>query len=154
MDIYERMQALSITLPDPPAKGGLYTPAKRFSETLVYISGCGPSTGTPIVGRLGETYTLEEGQAFARSCMLNVLSVLQAHVGDLRRVKSAVKILTFVASADSFTQQPAVANGGSQLLLDLFGEEGLPARSAIGVNVLPGNMPVETEALFELYPEV
>ena len=78
--------------------------------------------------------------------------MLQAAAGDLRRVKSAVKILTLVASADAFFEQPQVANGGSQLLCDLFGEEaGVPARSAIGVNVLPGNIPVETEALFELW---
>lgn len=93
--------------------------------------------------------TLEEGQVHARNAMLNVLAVPNANVG-LNNVKGAVKILTFVASADDFCAQPAVANGGSQLLADLFGAENVPARSAIGVNVLPGNIPVETEAIFEI----
>lgn len=82
--------------------------------------------------------------------MLNVLSVLEANVGDLNKVKRAVKILVFVASEDDFTEQPAVANGASALLAELFGAENIPARSAIGVNVLPGNIPVEIEAIFEL----
>ena len=151
MDIYDRMKELRITLPPPPAKGGLYTPAKEFGQGLIYVSGCGPAIGSPVAGKLGADFTLEQGQAFARSCMLNVLAVLEAQIGDLNRVRHAVKVLAFVNSTDSFTDQPAVANGGSQLLLELFGEEmGLPARSAVGVNVLPGNIPVEIEALFEL----
>ena len=151
MDIYTRMRELNITLPNPPAKGGLYTPAKIFGEKFVYVSGCGPCVDGLVAGKLGTDFTVEQGQAFARSCMLNVLAVLEAQIGDLNRIRCAAKILTFVSSADDFTDQPAVANGGSQLLLDLFGEDaGLPARSAIGINVLPGNIPVETEALFEL----
>lgn len=148
MNIYAKMKELGITLPNPPAKGGLYTPAKEFSDGLVYVSGCGPAIDGPITGKLGRDFTVEEGEVFARNCMLNALAVLQAQIGDLNRVKGAVKILTFVASTDDFTMQPAVANGGSQVIIDLFGEAA--ARSAIGVNVLPGNMPVETEVLFEL----
>lgn len=150
MDIYEKMKALSITLPKAPPKGGVYAPAKRFGGNLVYISGCGPSLGEPIAGKLGKEFTTEEGKAFARNCMLNVLAVLEAEIGDLRKVKTAVKILTLVAGTDTFYEQPQVANGGSQLLLDLLGEDGIPARSAIGVNALPGNIPVETEVIFEL----
>ena len=90
---------------------------------------------------------MEEGQACARDCMLNVLAVLQAAVGDLNKV-TPIKILTFVAGTDSFDSQPQVANGGSELLLALFGD--VPARSAIGVNALPGDIPVETEAIFEV----
>lgn len=89
-------------------------------------------------------YTPEQGQVFARDAMLNVLSVLKAEIGDLDRVKSCVKILVFVASADDFYDQPAVANGVTKLLGELFGEE-------IGMNVLPGNLPIEIEAIFELY---
>jgi enamine deaminase RidA (YjgF/YER057c/UK114 family) len=82
---------------------------------------------------------------------LNVLAVLEANIGDLNKVKNCVKILTFVSSADNFFDQPAVANGGSELLIKIFGPEaGAPTRSAIGVNALPGNIPVETEALFEI----
>ncbi len=152
MNVYEKLSELGLTLPEPPAKGGLYTPCKAFGGNLVYISGCGPVIdGRSAVGKLGREVTLEDGQLAARNAMLNVLAVLQAYTGDLNRVKSAVKILTFVASADDFTQQPQVANGGSELLVQLFGEAaGCPARSAIGVNVLPGDIPVETEAIFEI----
>lgn len=150
MDIYEKLKELNITLPAAPAKGGIYSPCKEFGKNLVYVSGCGPVIGDQsVVGKLGSEFTLEEGQVHARNAMLNVLAVLDANVG-LNNVKGAVKILTFVASADDFCAQPAVANGGSQLLADLFGAENVPARSAIGVNVLPGNIPVETEAIFEI----
>lgn len=150
MDIYEKLKELNIMLPAAPAKGGIYSPCKEFGKNLVYVSGCGPVIGDQtVVGKLGSEFTLEEGQVHARNAMLNVLAVLDANVG-LNNVKGAVKILTFVASADDFCAQPAVANGGSQLLADLFGAENVPARSAIGVNVLPGNIPVETEAIFEI----
>lgn len=148
MDIYSKLKEMGITLPAPPPKGGLYTPAKEFGNGLVYISGCGPVLDEEISGKLGAEFSVEQGQKFAQNAMLNVLAVLEAQIGDLNKVKAPVKILTFVASTDDFTMQPAVANGGSQLLLDLFGD--VPSRSAIGVNVLPGNIPVETEALFEL----
>jgi enamine deaminase RidA (YjgF/YER057c/UK114 family) len=151
MDIYEKMKELNITLPKTPAKGGVYAPAKEFGRGLVYVSGCGPLVDKPVQGKLGREYSVAEGQQFARHCMLNVLAVLEANIGDLRRVKNCVKILTMVAGTDDFYDQPAVANGGSQLLADLFGDEvGLPSRSAIGVNALPGNIPVETEAVFEI----
>lgn len=151
MDIYEKMKDLGVRLPPAPAKGGLYAPCKRFGGNLLYVSGCGPVVDGPVTGRLGEEVTVEQGRACARACMLNVLAVLEQAVGDLRRVKSAVKITTFVQSADNFHDQPAVANGGTQLLRELWGEEaGLPSRSAIGVNALPGGIPVETEAIFEL----
>lgn len=151
MDIYQRMEELGIRLPPPPKKGGVYAPVRHFAGNLVYISGCGPVLNDPVEGRLGENMTVEEGQSHARGCVLNLLAALQADLGDLRRVKGVVKLLTMVQSTPDFHDQPAVANGGSQLLVDLFGPEaGLASRSAIGVCALPGNIPVETEALFEL----
>lgn len=154
MDVYQKLKELGLTLPEPPPKGGLYAPCKRFGENLYYVSGCGPSVGGSVVGgKLGESVNEEEGRYYARNCMLNVLSVLEREIKDLNKVKCTVKLLVFVASANDFTSQPQVANGASQLLLDLFGEDGLPARSAIGVNVLPGNIPVEIEALFEVVTE-
>lgn len=150
--IEEKLKELGLTLPEPPAKGGLYAPAKVFAGSLVYISGCGPSTdGTPITGKLGEDVTAEQGYEYAKGSMLNVLAVLKREIGDLDRVKSAVKVTCFVASTPDFYAQPQVANGGTQLLIDVFGPEtGTPTRSAIGMSVLPGNMPVETEAIFEI----
>lgn len=151
MDVYQKLAELGLKLPTPPAKGGVYAPARQFGTGLVYVSGCGPSIGgVTCQGKLGSEFTLEQGQTYARNCMLNVLAVLEANIGSLNKVKAAVKITTFVASANDFYDQPKVANGGSALLVALFGEEaGAPSRSAIGVNVLPGNIPVETEALFE-----
>ena len=158
-DVYERLHQLGLQRPEPPAKGGVYAQAKRFGENLIYVSGCGPALGNAVVrGKLGLDMSVADGQVHARNCMLNVLAVLQAHIDDLNKVKQVVKITVFVASADTFTEQPQVANGGSSLLVDLFGEAaGAPSRSAIGVNVLPGNIPVEIEGLFELqdpeYPD-
>lgn len=106
--------------------------------------------GTSIDGKLGQDLTVEQGQEAAKCCMLNLLANLDAKLGDLNRIKRFVKVLAFVNSADDFTQQPQVVNGGSQLLLDLYGEErGLPARTAMGVNATPGNISVEIELLAE-----
>jgi enamine deaminase RidA (YjgF/YER057c/UK114 family) len=151
MDVYERMKELGIILPKAPPKGGVYAPVKEFGHGLVYVSGCGPNIAEPVKGKLGKEFTVGQGQEFARNCMLNVLAVLQANIGDLGKIKNCVKILTLVAGTEDFYDQPAVANGGSQLLIDIFGPEiGTPSRSAIGVNALPNNMPVETEGLFEI----
>ncbi|QQO08492.1 RidA family protein [Breznakiella homolactica] len=151
MDIYEKLAEMNMALPKAPPKGGVYAPAKQFGKGLVYISGCGPVIDAPVAGKLGKEFSTEQGKDLARNCMLNVLAVLEANIGDLRKVKNAVKILTLVAGTDEFYDQPMVANGGTELLIDLFGpEKGAPSRSAIGVNALPGNIPVETEALFEI----
>ncbi|AEF84354.1 endoribonuclease L-PSP [Treponema primitia ZAS-2] len=151
MGVYERLKELKITLPKAPPKGGVYAQVKQFGSGLVYVSGCGPLLDVPIQGKLGSDFDIAQGQIFARNCMLNVLAILEANIGDLGKIKNCVKILTMVAGTDDFYNQPDVANGGTQLLSDLFGPAiGLPARSAIGVNALPGNIPVETEAIFEI----
>ena len=150
-DVYAKLKELGIVLPPPPAKGGLYTPVMEFGDHFLYCSGCGPQqNGTSIDGKLAKDLTVEQGQQAAYRCMLNLLSNLAAKLGDLNRIKRFVKVLAFVNSTDDFGQQPQVVNGGSQLLLDLFGEErGLPARTAIGVNATPGNIAVEIEVLVE-----
>ena len=152
MDIYRKLEELGLELPKAPEKGGVYTPCKQFGEGLLYISGCGPMLdGKSIAGKIGTNFTTEEGQKFAQQCMLNVLAVLESKIGDLNKVKDVVKLLVFVASADNFYEQPQVANGASELLVEIFGgETGAPTRSAIGVNVLPGNIPVEIEAIFSI----
>lgn len=153
-DVYAKLNELGLKLPKAPAKGGVYSSAKEFGRNLVYISGCGPVIEAPVTGKVGKEFTKEEAKEFSRNSMLNVLAVLESKIGDLNKVKQAVKILVFVASTEDFFEQPYVANGGSQLLVDLFGEEaGAPSRSAIGVNVLPGNIPVEIEAIFEIKEE-
>ena len=152
MDINRKMKELNIDLPQVPPRGGLYTPMKEFGKQFAYLSGFGPETEEySIKGKLDSCVTIEAGCQAARHCILNMLSAIRDRIGDLNKIKSFVKITVFVASENDFYMQPKVANGATQLLLDLFGEEtGLPARSAIGVNVLPGNIPVEIEALIEL----
>lgn len=152
-NVYEVMKEKSITLPAPPPKGGVYTPVQEFGTGLLYCSGCGPDlgNGNTVLGKLGKDLTLEEGQTAAHNCMLNLLSNLEAQLGDLNRIKRFVKVLAFVNCTDDFIQQPQVVNKGSELLVELFGEEiGCPARSAIGTNALPGGIACEIEALVEV----
>lgn len=151
--IQERIEQLGIALPPAPPRGGVYTPIKFFSDDrLVYCSGFGSTTPDfQVFGKIGADVTPEQGYQAARNCMLNILAAFQRDVGSLDRIKSFVKILALVSSDDQFYQQPQVANGATELLQEIFGEAvGLPARSAIGVNTLPGNIPVEIEALIEL----
>ena len=153
MDVYERLKELKIELPSLPPKGGIYTQAREFGANFYYLSGYGTDLSgvQNYQGKLGQEYGVEQGQQAAVNCMLNIMAVLHHELGDLNRIRRFVKMLAFVASADDFYSQPAVANGASQLLVDVFGEAvGLPARSAIGVNVLPGNIPVEIELLVEI----
>ena len=151
-DVYEKMKELGVTLPTPPSKGGIYTPVMEFGDHLLYCSGCGNDIGDgkQLIGKVGKDLTLEQGQQAARSCMLNLLANLQEKLGDLNKIKRCVKVLGFVNCTDDFYQQPQVINGGSELLLALLGEEkGLPARTAMGTNACPGNIPVEIELLVE-----
>jgi enamine deaminase RidA (YjgF/YER057c/UK114 family) len=152
-DLDGALRKYGLSMPEPPAKGGIYEPVKEFGGNFCYLSGCGPViNGEQLYrGKLGAEYTVEEGQAAARYCVLNLLANLEAKIGDLRRVKRIVKMLCFVAGTDTFYEQPQVANGGSQLLEDIFGlEAGRCSRSAVGMNALPGNIPVEIELLVEL----
>ena len=152
-DIYEKLKEMNISLPSPPPRGGLYTPVQSFGTAFCYCSGCGPDQcdGSTVFGKLGLNLSVEDGQEAARRCMLNLLANLDRELGDLNRIKRFVKVLAFVNCTDSFDQQPQVINGASQLLMDLFGPEaGLPARSAIGTNALPGGIACEIEVLVEL----
>ena len=154
MDAYAKLKELGIELPDPPPAGGLFSPMKQFSDKLVYTSGTGPFNSEGALlwkGKLGSDLTLEEGQEAAKRAALNILAVLHKELGDLNRIKSLVKILGFVASTPDFCDQPKVMNAASQLFIDVFGEpDGRAARSAIGTNVLPLDMPVEIELILEL----
>ena len=152
-DIYEKLKEMNISLPSPPPRGGLYTPVQSFGTAFCYCSGCGPDQcdGSTVIGKLGLNLSVEDGQEAARRCMLNLRANLDRELGDLHRIKRFVKVLAFVNCTDSFDQQPQVINGASQLLMDLFGPEaGLPARSAIGTNALPGGIACEIEVLVEL----
>jgi len=152
-DVYQVLKDKNITLPDTPGKGGVYTPVMEFGDKFLYCSGCGPalSDGRNVVGKLGADLTVDDGRQAALYCVLNLLANLHEKTGDLNRIKRFVKILAFVNGTEDFQYQPQVVNGGSELLYELFGEEaGLPARSAIGTNSLPGGIACEIEALVEL----
>jgi enamine deaminase RidA (YjgF/YER057c/UK114 family) len=153
MDINIKIKDLGITLPEPPVPLGIYTPVCEFGEKFIYSSGFGPKINgiTKYTGKAGSDLSLEQAQEAAKDCILNILSAVKKQIGDLNRIKKVVKILAFVASSEDFFDQPKVINVASQILIDIFGElNGKPARSAIGANVLPGNIPVEIEILFEL----
>jgi enamine deaminase RidA (YjgF/YER057c/UK114 family) len=152
IDLEKALAHYGLSFPKAPAKGGIYEPVKEFGANLYYLSGCGPvfNGEQRFKGKLGAEFSVEQGQEAARYCVLNLLANLKAAIGDLNKVKRIVKMLCFVAGTDTFYDQPQVANGGSQLLVDIFGEErGRCARSAIGTNALPGNIPVEIELLVE-----
>lgn len=148
-----RLADLGIELPPVPPAAGLYAPAARSGSQL-YISGQVPraadGSGVAAVGKLGQDVTVEEGAALARLCALQALAIARAELGSLDRVVRVVRVAGYVASAPGFTGHPAVVNGASQLLLDVFGDAGRHARIAIGVAELPGGVPVEVEFLFEV----
>ena len=150
MDVYENLKKYNLEpIVDTPIAGE-YVKVRQCGNML-YVSGQGPiSGGKPVcTGKLGEL-SLEQGQEAARLCALNILGCLQTYLGDLNKVKNAVKLLGLVASTDDFFSQPQVINKASEVLIQAFGENGRHARSAIGTNVLPGNIPVEIEAIFEI----
>lgn len=151
-NVYEVLKEKGITLPAPPPRGGVYTPVQEFGSNLLYCSGCGPDlgNGNTVIGKVGRELSVEEGQKAAYNCMLNLLANLDAKLGDLNRIRRFVKVLAFVNCTDDFDKQPMVVNGGSNLIAELFGEEkGIPARSAIGTNALPGGIACEIEVLVE-----
>lgn len=147
----ETLAKLGLRLPAPTKPVAAYVPTVRVGN-LVYVAGQIPMVDGKLAraGRLGQDVTLEEGQALARQCALNALAAVKAEVGDLARVRRVVRVGAFVASTDDFTDQPKVANGASELLVQVFGDKGRHARAAVGVNVLPLGAPVEVEMLLEV----
>jgi enamine deaminase RidA (YjgF/YER057c/UK114 family) len=147
-----RVEELKLTLPTAPKPMAVYRPCLRVGN-LLYVSGHGPllPDGSLIKGTLGKDLSLDEGKAAARQVALAVLATVKNHLGTLNGVKRMVKALGWVASANDFVDQPEVMNGWSELMREVFGEEsGVGVRSAIGTNVLPKNIAVEVECLFEL----
>ena len=148
MSIDNRIAELGITLPQAAAPVASYVPAVE-SGGLLHISGqiSFAEDGGLIKGRLGEDMELEAGQQAARRCGIMLLAQIRAALGSLDRVERIVKLGVFVNSAPSFTDQPKVANGASELMQEVFGEPGRHARSAVGVAVLPLGVAVEVDAI-------
>jgi enamine deaminase RidA (YjgF/YER057c/UK114 family) len=148
----ERLQELGLEIPEPPPAVGNYVGAVRVGNIL-FVSGHGPfKDGEPtFIGKLGRDLDVEEGQQSAQLVMLNMLASIKAEIGELDRVARVVKLLCLVNSDPEFGDQPKVANGASDLLVAIFGEErGKHARSAIGMGALPFGISVEIEGIFEL----
>ena len=150
MTARERLAELGIKLPKPAAPLASYVPAVRTGD-LVYTSGQVPLVDGAIAatGKVGEQVSVADAAGHARTCALNALAAIDALVG-IDAVRRVVKVVGFVASAPGFTDQPAVVNGASDLLGEVFGEAGQHARSAVGVAELPRNVPVEVELIVEV----
>jgi enamine deaminase RidA (YjgF/YER057c/UK114 family) len=151
MSIDQRLAELGITLPQAAAPVASYVPAV-LTGNLLHISGqvSFAEDGSRITGRLGQDMSLEDGQAAARRCGLMLLAQIKAAVGSLDRVSRVVKLGVFVNSSADFTDQPKVANGASDLMVDVFGEAGRHARAAVGVPALPLGVAVEVDAIVEV----
>jgi enamine deaminase RidA (YjgF/YER057c/UK114 family) len=149
--IEDRLTELGLTLPDVAKPAGAYVPA-ILSGNLVFTAGQLPSTGgvLPATGKVGADVTPEAAKEFAAICVLNGLAAAKGVIGSLDRIVRVVKVVGFVSSDPSFTGQPGVINGASELLGSIFGPAGEHARSAVGVAVLPLDAPVEIEFVFEI----
>lgn len=147
----DRLAQLGLTLPGVAAPVAAYVPALRTGN-YIHTSGQLPMVEgkLPKTGKVGAEVTPEEAKALAQRCALNALAAVKAELGDLALVRRVVKVVGFVASDPGFTGQPAVLNGASELLGEVFGEAGKHARSAVGVAVLPLDAPVEVEIVVEV----
>lgn len=147
----KKLQELGIVLPEPPTPVANYVNGVR-SGNLIFLAGKGPKypDGTEMAGKLGADITVEKGYEGARQTAINQLAVLKSMLGDLRKVKRIVKVLALVNSDPSFSRQPEVINGFSDLMVEVFGERGKHARSAIGVAALPRQQAVEIELIVEV----
>jgi enamine deaminase RidA (YjgF/YER057c/UK114 family) len=151
MSISSRLAELDITLPDVVPPLAAYIPA-NVSGRHVYTSGQLPSREGELIatGLLGAEIDTETGYACARQCAINAIAAAASVVGGVDHLGRVVKVVGFVASTANFTSQPAVINGASELLLEVFGDAGRHARSAVGVASLPLGVPVEVEVIFEV----
>lgn len=144
-------EKFNLVLPVPSEPDGFYTRVVQTGN-LLYVCGHTPKLEGKYVylGRLGEDFTIEQGQEAARIAITNCLAALKEFLGDLQRIKQFVQVVGYVRSTDSFTQQALVMNGASGLLLDCFGERGKHTRMALGTNQLPGGAAVEVMCVVEI----
>lgn len=144
----ERFHTLGLTLPPPPKPIGNYVPY-RIGGGLLFLSGVGPrpADGATIVGKVGAAVSIEQGYEAAKLCGLNLLTNIVAALGSLDRVDTILKVLGMVNAVPDFRQHPKVIDGCTDLFVAVFGENGRPARSAVGMGSLPGDISVEVEAV-------
>lgn len=149
----KRLEELNLQLPPAPPPAGVYKPV-LVVDNFLYVSGQGAINldGSKMVGRAGDDLDKDQAKLAARQVGLTMLSTITTHFGSLDRIKRVVKVLGMVNCTPDFGNQPYVINGFSELMADVFGEEnGIGVRSAVGM-MLPGNIAVEIEAMFELHP--
>jgi enamine deaminase RidA (YjgF/YER057c/UK114 family) len=146
--IEEKLNEMGITLPEVPKPLASYIPANKDGN-MVYTAGQIPTVDGKLKyeGKVGKDLTEEEGMEAAKICAVNCLSAVKSVTGDLDKIEKIVKVTVFVNSADGFTAQPKIANGASNLMGEIFGDSGIHSRSAVGVNELPINAPVEVEMI-------
>jgi enamine deaminase RidA (YjgF/YER057c/UK114 family) len=151
MSAEQKLKELGLTLPQPPKPVANYVPTAKTGN-LLFVSGHGPYNDgkTRISGKVGRELTIEEGYQAARNVALNCLASVKATIGDLDKVKQVVKLLGMVNCTDDFKDQPKVVNGCSDLLVAIFGDVGKHARSAVGMQALPNQIPVEIEMILEI----
>lgn len=152
--VAKRLQELGIVLPTPVQPVANYVPY-RWSGSLLFIAGQIPLQDgqLPYLGKVGVDLSIEQGQAAARLCAINILAQVNAALnGNLDRVNACLKLGGFVNCAADFSEQPTVVNGASDLMVDVFGDKGRHARAAVGSNALPRNVAVEVDAIFDCQP--
>ena len=149
--VESQLTKLGMELPEPPKPVAAYIPAKKTGN-LVFTAGQLPMVKGVLTstGLLGKDVEIDAANQAARICTLNALAAIKGVIGDLDRITQIVRVVGYVASVPSFTQQPAVVNGASELLLEIFGEKGKHARSAVGMAALPLNASVEIELTVEI----
>ena len=146
-----KLRELGIALPQPSSPVANYVNAVRTGN-LIFLAGKGPTRadGSRVTGKVGTDLSVEQGYEAARVTAINQIAVLKAELGDLRKVKRFVKVLGMVNCSPDFTDQPKVINGFSDLIVEVFGEQGKHARAAVGMASLPGGIAVEIEAIVEV----
>ncbi|MCH7524519.1 MAG: RidA family protein [Bacteroidetes bacterium] len=151
-DIEARLDSLGITLSEPTLPKGIKIVLAARVGNLLYLSGNGPikADGTRVTGKIGTNLTVDEGYEAARLVAIRHLSVLKKELGDLNKVVRIVKVLGMVNADSSFTEHPKVINGYSELMVAVFGERGMHARSAVGMASLPFNLACEVEAIVQI----
>lgn len=151
MDPEARLKELGIQLPSPPKPYASYRTAVRSGD-LLFVAGQGPVRDGVVTARGKVGGTVDVGHAYeaAKLCALNALAIAREQLGSLGHISQVVRATVYVASVSNFTDQPKVADGATDLLRELWGDKGLPARAAVGVPVLPLDIPVELELTFEV----
>ncbi|GAB1621753.1 RidA family protein [Agarivorans sp. B2Z047] len=151
MSIAERLLELGISLPKPTGPAASYSNCVQTGN-LLYVSGKGPVAGLqePPKGKIGREFTHQQGAQFARLAGLDILAAVQQHLGSLDRVSQVVKLQGFINATEQFEQHPAVLDGCSKLMVEVFGDKGLHARSVFGATSLRANLPLVIDSIFEV----